>query len=41
VEEPVLVEMPEIEVEEPLNEPINEVKVVEKPKAKGRPKKTN
>ena len=35
------VEMPEIEVEEPLNEPINEVKVVEKPKAKGRPKKTN
>ena len=51
------VEMPEIEVEEPLNEPINEVEVVEtpkakekvktvakaveKPKAKGRPKKTN
>ena len=41
VEESVSVEMPEIEVEEPLNEPINEVKVVEKPKAKGRPKKTN
>lgn len=57
VEESVSVEMPEIEVEEPLNEPINEVEVVEtpkakekvktvakeveKPKAKGRPKKTN
>ncbi len=39
VEESVLVEMPEVEVEEQLNEPINEVKVVEKPKAKGRPKK--
>ena len=65
VEESVSVEMPEIEVEEPLNEPINEltekqielyekfdkhekdsqvkalVSAVEKPKAKGRPKKTN
>lgn len=45
--ESVLVEMPEIKIEEPLNEPINEVEVshigLTSPtiKAKGRPKKTN
>ena len=46
-EESVSVEMPEIEIEEPLNEPVNEVEVshigLTSPtvKAKGRPKKTN
>ena len=45
--ESVSVEMPEIEIEEPLNEPINEVEVshiglpTPTVKAKGRPKKTN
>jgi hypothetical protein len=45
--ESVSVEMPEVEIEEPLNEPINEVEVshigLTSPtvKAKGRPKKTN
>jgi hypothetical protein len=39
--------MPEIEIEEPLNEPVNEVEVshiglpTPTVKAKGRPKKTN
>ena len=45
--ENVSIEMPEIEIEEPLNEPVNEVEVshigLTSPtvKAKGRPKKTN
>jgi hypothetical protein len=45
--ESVSAEMPEIEIEEPLNEPVNEVEVshigLTSPtvKAKGRPKKTN
>ena len=45
--ENVSVEMPEVEIEEPLNEPVNEVEVshigLTSPtvKAKGRPKKTN
>ena len=45
--ESVSVEMPEVEIEEPLNEPVNEVEVshigLTSPtvKAKGRPKKTN
>jgi hypothetical protein len=45
--ENVSVEMPEIEIEEPLNEPVNEIEVshigLTSPtvKAKGRPKKTN
>jgi len=45
--ENVSVEMPEIEIEEPLNEPVNEVEVshiglpTPTVKAKGRPKKTN
>ena len=45
--ESVSAEMPEVEIEEPLNEPINEVEVshiglpTPTVKAKGRPKKTN
>jgi hypothetical protein len=45
--ESVSAEMPEVEIEEPLNEPVNEVEVshigLTSPtvKAKGRPKKTN
>ena len=45
--ESVSAEMPEVEIEEPLNEPVNEVEIshigLTSPtvKAKGRPKKTN